>query len=148
MQTSQFSLFLSLFSSKSWCNEEDFETRSCDVACPIDCQLSSWSSWTNCNSTCGPGSQQRHRKVSTSTYWIYPLAVIFFLLYIPLFCRAWHACITGSNWPIPRFSDRTSTLAEFKHWASMMLQLSGQHGRSQGDSSLRSLVISRVCVYY
>lgn len=46
-----------------WCNEEDFETRSCDVACPIDCQLSSWSSWTNCNSTCGPGSQQRHRKI-------------------------------------------------------------------------------------
>nr|CAH0103778.1 unnamed protein product [Daphnia galeata] len=46
-----------------WCNEEDFETRSCEVPCPVDCQLSSWSSWTNCNSTCGPGIQQRHRKI-------------------------------------------------------------------------------------
>ncbi len=47
----------------SWCNEEDYETRDCQVVCPSDCRLSSWSPWTPCNAACGPGIQRRHRNV-------------------------------------------------------------------------------------
>jgi hypothetical protein len=33
--------------------------------CPIDCQLDSWSSWTDCSSECGPGTQTRGREIGT-----------------------------------------------------------------------------------
>ena len=52
-----------LFEICSWCNEQDYETRDCVVECPVDCQMSTWSRWSLCNSTCGPGFQTRSREV-------------------------------------------------------------------------------------
>jgi hypothetical protein len=33
------------------------------AACPVDCLLSNWSSWTDCSAVCAGGSQSRHRCV-------------------------------------------------------------------------------------
>jgi hypothetical protein len=44
------------------------ETRNCNQhPCPVDCKLSSFTSWTSCTRSCGTGNQKRARTVSTST---------------------------------------------------------------------------------
>lgn len=35
----------------------------CLVPCPLDCQLSEWTAWGECNVKCGPGLQNRTREV-------------------------------------------------------------------------------------
>ncbi len=41
------------------------ETQQCNTqACPIDCTVTAWSAWTNCDKPCGTGSQTRTRTVS------------------------------------------------------------------------------------
>ena len=42
------------------------ESRDCNTdPCPIDCEVSGWSNWTNCDEPCGPGKQFRSRTVIT-----------------------------------------------------------------------------------
>jgi len=51
------------------CNEDlGQETQSChskDCKADIDCTYSEWSAWSECSHTCGGGSHERHRDVST-----------------------------------------------------------------------------------
>ena len=42
--------------------EIDFE-RCNEQNCPVDCKLSSWTTWSACSSTCGPGNKMRYRIV-------------------------------------------------------------------------------------
>ncbi|XP_024081370.1 thrombospondin type-1 domain-containing protein 7A-like isoform X2 [Cimex lectularius] len=35
----------------------------CFISCPIDCILGEWTSWGDCSSQCGPGMQNRTRKI-------------------------------------------------------------------------------------
>ena len=51
---------------RRWCNEEDYESRSCHIPCASDCKMSQWSEWTPCNSTCGPGVRTRQRQVTAA----------------------------------------------------------------------------------
>ena len=37
--------------------------RSCDVSCPLDCKLSSWTKYTPCSSKCGAGVKTRFRTI-------------------------------------------------------------------------------------
>eukprot|EP01004_Peranema_trichophorum_P002386 NODE_144_length_3469_cov_340.552002_g122_i1.p1 GENE.NODE_144_length_3469_cov_340.552002_g122_i1~~NODE_144_length_3469_cov_340.552002_g122_i1.p1 ORF type:complete len:1105 (-),score=461.08 NODE_144_length_3469_cov_340.552002_g122_i1:155-2980(-) len=40
------------------------DTKRCNTnPCPVDCQVSDWSSWSECTATCGGGKQYRTRKV-------------------------------------------------------------------------------------
>lgn len=41
------------------------EDRECNTQpCPVDCEVSEWSSWTNCSKTCGTGQQTRTRTLT------------------------------------------------------------------------------------
>eukprot|EP01060_Flectonema_neradi_P009552 TRINITY_DN167_c0_g1_i3.p1 TRINITY_DN167_c0_g1~~TRINITY_DN167_c0_g1_i3.p1 ORF type:complete len:614 (+),score=130.17 TRINITY_DN167_c0_g1_i3:78-1844(+) len=41
------------------------ETRSCTIQpCDVDCEVSEWSSWSDCDATCGGGSQTRTRTIT------------------------------------------------------------------------------------
>jgi hypothetical protein len=43
-----------------------YRTRACNTAaCPVDCVLAKWSSWSKCSQNCGGGITLRTRKVST-----------------------------------------------------------------------------------
>lgn len=39
------------------------EVQDCSVSCAQDCQVSSWSAWSKCSESCGPGSQNRTRTI-------------------------------------------------------------------------------------
>jgi len=34
----------------------------CNVACPVDCKVGLWTSWTSCSATCGEGNKERTRE--------------------------------------------------------------------------------------
>lgn len=43
------------------------ETRNCNQrVCPIDCEVSSWSEWDDCDKSCGTGKQRRTREIIKS----------------------------------------------------------------------------------
>ncbi|XP_070537085.1 thrombospondin type-1 domain-containing protein 7A-like isoform X2 [Ptychodera flava] len=53
--------------SNSLCSQSEddisieFIEETCNVACPVDCKLSSWSTWTECSRSCGTGMRSRER---------------------------------------------------------------------------------------
>ena len=47
------------------CTETDEETKDCHVnLCPVDCEMSAWSQWSMCSTTCGTGFRTRFRNVT------------------------------------------------------------------------------------
>ncbi|BFZ22563.1 hypothetical protein BsWGS_25602 [Bradybaena similaris] len=45
------------------CTGEEHQQENCTVPCPVDCQTTLWSPWSECSSSCGAGLQQRERRV-------------------------------------------------------------------------------------
>ncbi len=44
------------------------ETQACNTqACPVDCQVSSWGTWSTCDKSCGGGTQTRSRTVTVQS---------------------------------------------------------------------------------
>eukprot|EP00441_Pelagodinium_beii_P048005 CAMPEP_0197624826 /NCGR_PEP_ID=MMETSP1338-20131121/4350_1 /TAXON_ID=43686 ORGANISM="Pelagodinium beii, Strain RCC1491" /NCGR_SAMPLE_ID=MMETSP1338 /ASSEMBLY_ACC=CAM_ASM_000754 /LENGTH=1716 /DNA_ID=CAMNT_0043195061 /DNA_START=154 /DNA_END=5304 /DNA_ORIENTATION=+ len=51
------------------CPSESARTQSeaCQLsACPVDCQMSDWSAWSECSATCGQGNRERFRDVQSA----------------------------------------------------------------------------------
>eukprot|EP00440_Ansanella_granifera_P010536 gb/GFBE01011429.1/.p1 GENE.gb/GFBE01011429.1/~~gb/GFBE01011429.1/.p1 ORF type:complete len:1322 (+),score=241.23 gb/GFBE01011429.1/:1-3966(+) len=47
------------------CNGGTEQSRNCSMAdCPLDCEMSDWTSWIGCSVTCGPGHNQRTREIT------------------------------------------------------------------------------------
>lgn len=43
------------------------EKRACKIKdCPVDCVVSEWSEWSDCNKTCGGGTQNRTKRIITN----------------------------------------------------------------------------------
>ncbi|XP_063229191.1 thrombospondin type-1 domain-containing protein 7A-like [Bacillus rossius redtenbacheri] len=47
--------------------QSGLEEEPCLVPCPVDCVLSEWTAWGECSALCGPGMQNRTRKVLRAT---------------------------------------------------------------------------------
>lgn len=46
------------------CPPLEMEQSCAEVECPVDCQQSSWSEWSDCTAKCGGGVKQRMRKIT------------------------------------------------------------------------------------
>ena len=52
------------------CDQSVFETEPCIGAfCPVDCKLSDWSDWSDCDALCGPGQSGRTRTIIDEAKW-------------------------------------------------------------------------------
>ena len=56
--------------SNEWWNRERTEVRGCnDFPCPIDCELTAWSSWSTCTAECGGGWRSRSKSITRVAQW-------------------------------------------------------------------------------
>ena len=53
----QIAFFISL------CGGSSYLTESCQIPCPVDCELSAWGDWGLCDTICGPGLKNRTSRV-------------------------------------------------------------------------------------
>ncbi|XP_052094228.1 thrombospondin type-1 domain-containing protein 7B-like isoform X2 [Mytilus californianus] len=45
------------------CNGAGYEEEVCLIPCPVDCEMSDWTTWSECPAKCGAGVQTRYRSI-------------------------------------------------------------------------------------